>query len=172
MVNYSNIHLDLEREQLKKLLLGKTINIKAPKLHTDGEYPLLLTKNQVRKIETAKKKNKGIRLHFTDEQREHHIKNGEGLMDWLRSTYNIVTPFIKPLARPALKKVAEEALKLVPLSQPIKNVSQSLINTGIDELGNKMGFGMKKHKKSSGMGLYAPGYSGGSGLYPAGYTGR
>jgi hypothetical protein len=78
-MSFHKHQLGLSKEQMKKLLKGKTVTIPYNKM--TGSVPVFLTKRQMNKLQRHHAAKKGLRLLFTDKQIKYHAKHGSGFWD-------------------------------------------------------------------------------------------
>jgi hypothetical protein len=120
-----NCHLT--KEQRKKLMKGKNIQMNEEQIH-GGPHKLYLRKEQHKNLKNARKHKKGFRLEFDSDQIEHH--KGTGLFDGLKDIgknigKNITSNFINKGA---------DYLKEKTGNNPIVN---SIIDNGKDIIREK-----------------------------------
>lgn len=180
-MKYQLYNLHLSDMQAKKLKSGNPIVVSSENLKKDT-HKLLFTPRQIGKMETAKKKNKGLRLVFDAPQIKANdsVKSGGSLWDQFVSgvkrgfeeTKRFLKPVaqkVKPFVRPVLHGAVDVATAVVPMVKPElapvivpgKKVADKLI----DVTGDVVGFGMKHKGKGlfppTGGGLFNPGYRNG-----------
>lgn len=161
--------------QLKKLLKGQSVNLKAEQLLSGRD--MMLSKRLSGKINTAKKNNKGLRVFLSPQELKKNF-NGSGLIDDLKNFYN---KNIKSHVRGGLKRassfILDEIGDKIPVPKALKTPVKGLLKTGlgdlIDFVGDKTGgFGtvqpmntignnrIAHNLKIKGNGIFPPGYGG------------
>lgn len=171
------VQINPNESQLKKLLKGQSVNLKAEQLLNGRD--MMLSKRLSGKIATAKKNNKGLRVFLTPQELKKNF-TGEGLIDDIKNFYN---KNIKSHVRGGLKKassfILDEIGDKIPIPKTVKAPVKGLLKTGlgdiIDFIGDKTGgFGTVQpmntignnriaHNLSmKGMGIFPPGPYGGN----------
>lgn len=102
METYHPVKLGLTRPQVMKLARGEKAQVAPHQMGCGSVH--FLTKAQVRKLHTAHKKGKGVRLHFTHHQVRHHLMHGGGFWDTLKSGASALFNVAKPLINKVAKK--------------------------------------------------------------------
>jgi hypothetical protein len=107
----------LVRDQAKKLMKGDSIVLPYKQMGAHaGEHVMLLLPQNARKLLTAYKKGKGMKLHLTPMEIQHTIQRGQGFRDVAKKVFTkgkelvqqaLKNPVIKQTAKSALKKGAE-----------------------------------------------------------------
>lgn len=124
--------LALSKLQLKKLLTGGTIQVNHAKMgHGHTFHLTTLQHNKLRRHHAL---GKGMRIHFPLPQIQHHLKHGSGFLDILKS-----------IARPLLGTALTAGTALLP--GIVGKVANFAGNKAIDVAGNKLGFGVRRHRK-------------------------
>lgn len=181
-MKYQLYPIHLSDMQAKKLKSGNPIVVSSENLKKDT-HKLLFTTRQIGKIETSKKKNKGLRLVFDAQQIKANdsVKSGGSLWDQFVSglkkgfeeTKRVLKPVaqkVKPYVRPALHTLVDVGATIAPIVKPdiapLVPVGKKIADKTIDFVGDQVGFGM--HKKHSGKGLFPP--QGGGLFAPGNYT--
>lgn len=126
-MSYHPVHLNLHHEHVKKLAMGRNVQLK-PEHLVEGHQPVHLTKQQIGRIHKARKAMKGVRLGFSESQRKHNLAHGGGFFDTL-----------KGLAKSAINSDIGKSI-----INKGKDVGLNLLNKGIDKasnyITNKTGF--------------------------------
>ena len=146
---YEEVKMDLTKPQLRKLSKGQTCQLKPAQMAGTG-VTLLLSRGKVRKLGTAQRKQKGLRLKMSQEEIE---RSGEGFKDILSKIKRKMKS-----ASPEIRKGLTEAVKVgLPalavavgqpeLAIPAKIVADTLAKKVVDKVGEKVGFGGRKQYK-------------------------
>jgi hypothetical protein len=154
MSEIGEIKLNLSQPQWRKIHKDKTVLIKPESIGCGMKVHL--PQDKIKKLQNAKKKNKGIKLSLSAEEK---LLAGEGFKDVLKKGWKgyqkIVKPVVGPLIRKGLKAVVKAALPAaaVALGQPeLAPAASALANSvgdqAVDKLGDVTGaYGLKKNLK-------------------------
>ena len=104
--------LGLVRDQAKKLIMGKPVIIPFHQMGSGaGEHIMLLKPQNARKLLTAYKKGKGLKLHLTPDEIHHTIHHGVGFMDWAKKAYHTISKGVSSaLKNPLVREVAKQGV--------------------------------------------------------------
>lgn len=104
--------MGLVRDQAKKLIMGKPVIIPFHQMGSGaGEHIMMLRPQNARKLLTAYKKGKGLKLHLTPDEIHHTIHHGVGFMDWAKKAYKSVSGVVsKALKNPLVREVAKQGV--------------------------------------------------------------
>lgn len=105
------LHIPLEK--VKKIVKGLPVNI--PHSHMGsgvGEHIVLLRPQNARKLLSAYRKGKGMKLHLHPHELHHTIHHGRGFFDYAKKLYHKAGETIsKALDNPIINKVAQQAVR-------------------------------------------------------------
>lgn len=146
------VSLGLTKPQLRKLHKGQCCQLKPDQMR-GGSITLMLSRGKVRKIRTAHKKSKGLRLKMTPDEIE---QSGEGFKEIMKNVGEKIKKGIKK-AGPYIRKGLTEAVKVgLPalavavgqpeLALPAKVLADTVAKKAVDKLGDVAGFGMKRKR--------------------------
>ena len=104
--------MGLMRTQPKNLIMGKPVVIPFHQMGAQaGEHIMMLKPANARKILTAFKKGKGIKMRLTPEEIHHSIHHGAGFMDWAKKAYKKVSKGVSSaLKNPLVREVAKQGI--------------------------------------------------------------
>ena len=133
------VSLHLSKAQVRKAAQGRPIQISAANLHK-GTHTIHVHPENHKKIQKAKRANKGCRLHLS-----HHEMEGSGLFDCLKNAWNTVknevidTPFYQQTVRPIAKQGVNQLIdNFVP------SAARDVAHKAADFAGDKTGaFGLR-----------------------------
>lgn len=105
--------LGLSVRQPVALLKGGAVLIPHSSMGADkGEHIIMLAPQNARKLMTAYKKGKGIKIKLTPDEIHHTIKSGRGFMDTAKKLYQKGKAFVSSaLDNPMIKEGAKQGLK-------------------------------------------------------------
>jgi len=137
------VSLHLSKAQVCKAAQGRPIQISAANL-LKGTHTIHVHPENHKKIQKAKRANKGCRFHLSN-----HEMEGSGLFDWLKNAWSTVknkvidTPFYQNTVRPIAKQGVNQLIdKFVP------SAARDVAHKAADFAGDKTGaFGLRQHKK-------------------------
>lgn len=106
--------IGLSRPQIAKLLEGKPVNVSHEKMGTGkGEHVVHLKPQNARKMLSAYKKGKGMRLAMTPEELHETVRHGSGLWDKIKSGAKKVASLAKTaLSNPEVQKLAKQGVSM------------------------------------------------------------
>jgi len=138
------VSIHLSKAQVLKAAQGRPIQIRASNLHK-GTHTIHVHPENHKKIQKAKRANKGCRLHLS----HHHEMEGSGLFDWLKNAWNTVknkvidTPFYQQTVRSIAKQGVNQLIdNFVPVA------TRDVAHKAADLSGDKTAtFGLRQHKK-------------------------
>jgi hypothetical protein len=126
-------HLHLSSHQKHKLLKGDTIQLKPEHLH-GGKHEIYLTPKQSRRVKTAMKNHKGLRIQFDSTQR--HLHGGS----FWSSLKDVGRAIARPVLHTGVDLLAASNPELAPVILPAGHA-------GVDALGNQAGFGLYHRRR-------------------------
>jgi len=104
------LHIPLDK--VKKIVKGLPVNI--PHTHMGsgvGEHIVLLRPQNARKLLSAYRKGKGMKLHLHPHELHHTIHHGRGFFDYAKRLYHKAGETVsKALDNPVINKVAQQAV--------------------------------------------------------------
>ena len=105
--------LGLVKDQAKKLISGSPVVIPFHKMGSGaGDHIMLLKPQNARKLLTAYKKGKGIKLHLAPHEILHTIHYGNGFFDVAKKVYHGASNIIsKALDNPLVKETAKSGVR-------------------------------------------------------------
>lgn len=130
------ISLDISKAQFSRLANGHKITVKHE--HVGKGLKVELPSGTVEQLKNAKKHQKNIKIQLTKIE-------GGGIKDRLKKAWKIA----KPVAGPLIRKGLKAAIMAAPaaMGQPqLMPVAAALAGPVVDEIGKKVGFGIKKRK--------------------------
>ena len=102
--------IGLLANQTKKLIKGLPV-ILPHRMIGNGKHIVLLKKPNARKILTAYKKGKGLKLSLSPDEIHHSIHYGEGFKEWASKAFKTVKKGIsKALKNPTIREAVKEGL--------------------------------------------------------------
>ena len=165
-------HAHLTTPQLRKLHKGETVQLKHE--HIGEGLKIHLAHGKIKKMLTAKRNKKGMRLKMTPEEVE---MNGHGIFDFIKkvahkvgsfvkndvapvakSAYKGYQKYVKPVVGPAIRKGLAKALPVAvaaaatmlgqpELAIPAAAFASKIATPLVDTVGNVSGAYGLKHKK-------------------------
>lgn len=99
-MDLQKVKVHLSENQFDKLRRGHSVQISAKNLK-GGRMPLFVSPELAKKINKAKRNNKGVRIQLSKSEL---TKSAEGLKDFLKKAKNFYDKHIKSHAGPLLKK--------------------------------------------------------------------
>ena len=171
MTQYKSVNINLSENQKQKIQQAVNANCTATSIKLsaddlDGPYPIFLTNTQLKKLENARDRGKGLTIRMSSKQLKHNVKTEGGflgaLLPMLGTVAKAAAPVVMGLAKKAVPALATGALS-------------GLASTGVSKLFGdglylKKG-GMIAQVETDGQGLYLKPYKGkglgsrGNGLY-------
>jgi len=151
MSEFSEVLVDITPATLRSMKKGKGFRLKHEKVGT-GNITLMLKGPQHQRLTKAVARKKGVRLQLSPEELDATIQKAGGKLS-LRAVGKAVKDTLKPLARPVLKGLAKAGTTtlagvaassvpaLAPVAAVVKPVLDQQIDKGIDQVGQKYGFG-------------------------------
>jgi len=101
--------LGLTHQQAKKLIMGSPIILPHSQMGAHaGEHIVNLMPQNARKLLTAYKKGKGLKLHLTPHEIHHTLHHGEGFSSFFKSVGNTISNALK---NPAVNALAKQGAK-------------------------------------------------------------
>lgn len=156
MADHVEVKLRLTATQVKKLFAGKTITIPATQLLDSKYHTIRVHPDTAKKIQKARKANKGVRISMTKSEMQH---SGEGLKEILQGIRK-GAQFVKSkiidsdphqkIAKPLVRKAVQAAVaSATPFVQGIAGQEGvKLLNQGVDKLDEvTSAYGMKKGRR-------------------------
>ena len=112
----------ISKKKLHKAMKGGTIML--TKDEVSGETPVLLHPESVRKIQTAKKANKGVRLDITHGEIQHDLAHhaGGSIWDSIKQGLSTVWSYVKPVVSGIGDAIAYSNPELAPLREGVRNI--------------------------------------------------
>ena len=171
MAQYKSVNINLSENQKQKIQQAVNANCTATSIKLsaddlDGPYPIFLTNTQLKKLQNAKDRGKGLTIRMSSKQLKHNVKTEGGflgaLLPMLGTVAKAAAPVVMGLAKKAVPALATGALS-------------GLASTGVSKLFGdglylKKG-GMIAQVETDGQGIYLKPYKGkglgsrGNGLY-------
>ena len=104
--------MGLMKTQPKNLIMGKPVVIPFHQMGAGaGEHIMMLKPANARKLLTAYKKGKGIKIRLTPEEIHHTIHHGRGFFDWAKKAYKSVSGVVSSaLKNPLVREVAKQGV--------------------------------------------------------------
>ena len=105
--------LHIATDKVKKIVKGLPVNIPFTHMGSGvGEHIVLLRPQNARKLLTAYKKGKGMKLLLHPHELHHTIHHGRGFFDYAKKIYKKAGETVsKALDNPVINKVAQQAVK-------------------------------------------------------------
>jgi uncharacterized protein (DUF697 family) len=101
--------LGLSHQQAKKLIMGSPIILPHHQMGAHaGEHIVNLMPQNARKLLTAFKKGKGLKLHLTPHEIHHTVHSGQGFSSFIKSVGNTISNALK---NPAVNALAKQGAK-------------------------------------------------------------
>ena len=171
MSQYTNENVNLTENQIQKLRQAINANcaamsIKIGRDDLDGDHTIFLTNAQIKKLQNARDRGKGLTIRMSSRQLKHSVKTQGGFLGALLPAIGAVGRMVAP----ALLGVAKKAVPALATG-----ALSGLASTGVSKLFDnglylKKG-GMIAQVETDGQGLYLRPYKGkglgsrGNGLY-------
>jgi len=141
--------LHLTKSQITKIKKGLPIQIKFNDMGSDkGEIVIGLKDGNAKKLMSAFKKGKGVRIHMDDEEVDYSTKEGRGFGSFIKKTTSKAKSGLSKASK-SIEKTSNTIAKPVkagikkyvpePVRKVIKDEAQGLINTTGDTLGEMVG---------------------------------
>ena len=104
--------LHLTEDQVIKLVHSLPIMLKHHQMGSGvGKHVLMLKPQNARKLLTAYKKTKGMKLHLHPDELHHSIHHGRGLYDYAKKAYHVVGNTVnRALQNPMINEMAGDAV--------------------------------------------------------------
>lgn len=154
MSDLVRVSLDMKKSNFDKMRKGHEFQLKKDQLH-GSKHELMVKHHNAKKLHTAKRRNKGVRIKLSEDEIIHNMK-GEGLKEflaglkkagqWVKS--NIIdTPFYQANVKPVVRQVVDTGVNTFGnrfLPAPVTDIAKK----GVDLIGQQTGaFGAKKGRK-------------------------
>ena len=151
------VPITLTREHAKKLMQGKTVQLKHHHLAGNQHY-IMLDHKKAHRMHKARMQGKGMRLSLHPHEMQ---ANGEGFLDFFKNLgknikkgydwvedHVIKTPFYQQNVKPIVRGLVNAGETAISARAP--PAVQKIANAGIEAIGAKTGaFGLKGHKRGS-----------------------
>ena len=124
MHDYIPHQLGLVKDQARNLIMGKPVIIPYGRMGCGaGEHIMMLKPRNAKKLLSAYKKGKGVKMHLMPDEIHHTVHHGQGFFDVAKKVYNKISG------------VASQALK----NPAVNAIAQQGAQYGADALGSAVG---------------------------------
>ena len=142
-MDLEKVNLTISENQFDKLRRGHSIQVSANNLK-NGKHVLYVNPMLAKKIRSAKRRNKGIRLNLSKHELE---VSAVGLKDFLKKAKKWYDKHLKKSVGPALKKgveklgdiVIDEAEAILPVAKPVLEKGRKYIPKIAEKVGDITG---------------------------------
>jgi len=110
MHDYIPHQLGLVKDQARNLIMGKPVVIPYSKMGCGaGEHIMMLKPKNAKKLLSAYKKGKGVKMHLMPDEIHHTVHHGQGFFDVAKKIYNKVSGVAgQAFKNPAVNAIAQQ----------------------------------------------------------------